>query len=99
MSEKEKGKEKRGINCCVPQCSTPKGTEGFVYFPKKNLELQKLWFQKLGLENKKINVNYHRVCRAHFTRNDFLTKKIKPDAFPTQNLPVRQFPQFPTFIF
>ena len=92
-------KEKRKINCCVPECSTPKGTEGFVYFPKKDLALRQLWFEKLGLENKKINVNYHRVCQSHFTRNDFLKKKIKPDSFPTQNLPNLTVRQFSSCIF
>ena len=88
------GKPKRIIKCVVPQCSNDSKvrTDGFLNFPVKDLNLRQKWIEKLGLEKSKLNLNYQFVCKAHFAEEDKLAKKLKEGSFPTQNLPVRQFP-------
>ena len=90
MSEKKK----RIIKCVVPGCSndSKNRNDGFLNFPVKDPDLRQKWIKILCLEDTKLNLKYQFVCKAHFAKEDILTKKLKEGSFPTQNLPVRQFP-------
>ena len=75
--------------CCVPGCSNRSNRDTTVsYFglPLKNKPLLKVWIHKIGRQNLPLNSNT-RICSNHFV--SATKRKLRPDEYPTINLPQR----------
>ena len=75
--------------CCVPGCSNRSNREAHLsYFslPLTNKRLLKIWVHKIGRTNLQRN-STTRVCSDHFVLA--AKRKLRPDEYPTQNLPTR----------
>ena len=75
--------------CCVPGCSNRSNRDTAIsYFglPLKNKSLLRVWIHKIGRENLPLN-NNTRICSSHFV--SAAKRKLRPDEYPTMNLPQR----------
>ena len=75
--------------CCVPGCSNRSNRDTAIsYFglPLKNKSLLRVWIHEIGRENLPLN-NNTRICSSHFV--SAAKRKLRPDEYPTMNLPQR----------
>ena len=75
--------------CCIPGCSNRSNRDTAVsYFGLrlKNKPLLRVWIHKIGQQNLPLN-NNTRICSNHFV--SAAKRKLRPDEYPTINLPQR----------
>ena len=78
------------VHCCaVPGCYNRSNREtelSYFGLPLTNKRLLKIWVYKIGRTNLPVNANT-RVCSNHFV--SAAKRKLRPDEYPTLNLPNR----------
>ena len=72
------------ISCAIFQCDKRGPSSDFVNFPKNQAQ-KNTWKQLCGLTD---ITSYSRVCKGHFRSSDFGPSRIRPNRYPSQNLPV-----------
>lgn len=85
--------QKSGFRCCVAGCKT-KASNGFHNFPT-NLETRLKWLKNtnnLHLNHATVAKSYHKVCKKHFSENDFVFNaggklRLKKGSVPSLFLP------------
>ncbi|KAK3922639.1 THAP domain-containing protein 11 [Frankliniella fusca] len=92
MDKVKKSRERH--NCCVPQCSAVKNEENHLHTVPKDPARRKAW--AIAIKTGKVLTDTMQVCSRHFKSTDYfptngpnLKPKLKKNAVPSENLPVR----------
>ncbi|KAK3920157.1 THAP domain-containing protein 11 [Frankliniella fusca] len=92
--DKVNKKSRERHNCCVPQCSAVKNEENHLHTVPKDPARRKAW--AIAIKTGKVLTDTMQVCSRHFkSTDDFPTNgpnlkpKLKKNAVPSENLPVR----------